>query len=97
VVVSKDGHTATFKGDCVIHGRDDDDWDKLTRWFYPALSGVDPDSGDAFGRGLLRFLDAPHQAIIETPASLVVSFNSGKFNAAVQAAITSSLQPPAAT
>ena len=91
VVISMDGHTATFKGDCVIHGRDDDDWDQLTRWLYPALAGVDPDSGDAFARGLLRFLDAPHQAIIETPASLIVSFKSGKFNAAVQAAIISSL------
>ena len=95
VVINKDGRTATFKGDCVIHGRDDHDWDQLTGWFYPALAGVRPDSGDAFARGLLRFLDAPHQAIIETPASLVVSFDSGKFNTAVQRAVTSSLQPPA--
>jgi hypothetical protein len=68
----------------VIHGRDDD-WGQLTRWFYPALSSVDPDSSDPFARGLLRFLDAPHQAIIETPASLVVSFDFGMFNSAVQA------------
>jgi len=50
VVVSKDGHTATFKGDSVIHSRGDDDWDELTRWFYPALAGVDPRSGDPFRR-----------------------------------------------
>lgn len=93
VVINKDGQNATFKGISVIHGRGDDDWDELTRWFYPALSGVDPDSDDPFVQGLLRFLDAPHQAIIETPASLVVSFDFGKFNAAVQAAITSGLQP----
>jgi hypothetical protein len=31
VVVSKDGHTATFKGDSVIHSGGDDDWDELTR------------------------------------------------------------------
>src|SRR6516162_1419908 len=36
VVISKDGHTATFKGDCVIHGRDDDDWDQLTRVVLPS-------------------------------------------------------------
>ena len=96
VVISKDDHTATFKGDCVIHGRDDDDWDQLTRWFYPALAGVDPDASDAFARGLLRFLNAPHQAIIETPADLVVSFDFGKFNAAIQSAITSNLKRPLA-
>lgn len=94
VVISRDGHTATFKGNCVIHGRDDDDWGQLTPWFYPALSGVDPDSGDPSTCRLLRFLDDPHQAIIETPASLVVSFDFGKFNAAVQAAITSSPRRP---
>jgi hypothetical protein len=92
VVVSKDGHTATFKGDSVIHSRNDDGWDALTRWFYPALAGVAPRSGDPFVRGLLRYLDAPHQAIIETPASLVVSFDFGKFNSAVQAAIAAGLQ-----
>jgi hypothetical protein len=92
VVINKDGQTATFKGDSVIHGCGDDDWDELTRWFYPALSGVDPDSDDPFVQGLLRFLDAPRQAIIETAASLVVSFDFGKFNAGVQAAITSGLQ-----
>src|SRR5215472_5619889 len=42
-------------------------------------------------RGLLRFLNAPHQAIIETSADLVVSFDFGKFNAAIQSAITSNL------
>jgi len=94
VVINKDGRTATFKGECVIHGREDNDWDRLTRWFYPALAGVDPDANDAFARGLLRFLDAPHQAIIETPASLVVSFDFGKFNAAIQSAVTSNLERP---
>jgi hypothetical protein len=92
VVISKDGHTATFKGDSVIHSRGDNGWDELTRWFYPALAGVDPRSGDPRVRGLLRYLDAPHLAIIETPASLVVSFDFGKFNNAVQAAITAGLQ-----
>jgi hypothetical protein len=93
VVISKDGQTATFKGDSVVHGRDDDGWDELTRWFYPALAGVPADSGDPFARGLLRFLDAPHQTIIETPAALVVSFDFGKFNSAVQAAVTGAPPP----
>jgi hypothetical protein len=67
---------------------------QLTGWFYPALAGVRADSGDALARGLLRFLDAPGQAIVETPASLVVSFDSGRFNAAVQKAVTGGLRPP---
>lgn len=92
IVINKDGHTATFKGNCVIHSRDDDDWDQLARWFYPALASVSPEAGDPFTNGLLRFLDAPHQAIIETQASLVVSFDFGKFSTAIQAAITSNLQ-----
>jgi hypothetical protein len=92
VVVSKAGHTATFKGDSVIHSRDDDGWDELTRWFYPALAGVDPLGRPVRSRPA-GFLDAPHQAILETPASLVVSFDFGKFNSAVQAAITTGLQP----
>lgn len=91
VVISKDGQTATFKGESVIHCRDDHDWDELTRWFYPALAGARPEPEDPFARGLLRFLDAPHQAIIETPAALVVSFDFAKFNAALQSAITASL------
>jgi len=96
VVINKDGRTATFKGECVIHGREDDDWDQLTRWFYPALAGVDPDASDAFARGLLRFLNAPHQAIIETSADLVVSFDFGKFSVAIQSAIASNLKRPLA-
>jgi hypothetical protein len=88
VIVSKDGRTATFKGRSVIHQPGEPGWDELTAWLYPALAGVDPGSDDPFARGLLRFLDAPHQVIIETPASLVVSFDFASFNTAVQAAIT---------
>ncbi len=54
---------------------------------------MDPASDDPFTRGLLRFLNAPHQVIIETPASLVVSFDFAKFNTAVQAAITTGMLP----
>jgi hypothetical protein len=93
VIIGKDGRTATFKGHSVIHSHGDPEWDELTRWFYPALAGVDPASDDPFARGLLRFLDAPHQVIIETPASLVVSFDFTKFNTAVQAAITTGRLP----
>lgn len=93
VIVSKDGRTATFKGRSVIHQPGEPGWDELTAWFYPALAGVDPASDDPFARGLLRFLDAPHQVIIETPASLVVSFDFASFNTAVQAAITTGRPP----
>src|SRR5260370_7287867 len=69
VIIGKDGRTATFKGHSVIHSHGDPGWDELTRWFYPALAGVDPASDDPFARGLLRFLDAPPQVIIKTPPS----------------------------
>ena len=88
VIIGNGGRTATFKGHSVIHSHGDPGRDELASWFYPALAGVDPASDDPFTRGLLQFLDAPHQVIIETPASLVVSFDFGKFNTAVQAAIT---------
>jgi hypothetical protein len=41
--------------------------------------------------GLLRFLNAPHQAIIETPARMVVSFDFAKFSTALQTAVTAGL------
>ena len=44
----------------------------------PALTGMGPEPEDPSARGLLRFLDAPHQAIIETPTALVVSFDFAK-------------------
>jgi hypothetical protein len=93
VIVSKDGHTATFKGRSVIHSHGEPGWDELAGWFYPALAGVDPAADDPFAQGLLRFLDAPHRVIIETPASLVVSFDFAKFNTAVQAAVTTGKLP----
>jgi hypothetical protein len=91
VVISKYGQTATFKGNSVVHSRDDHDWEQLTQWFYPALAESAPDPEDPFARGLLRFLNAPHQAIIETPARLVVSFDFPKFGTALQAAVTAGL------
>lgn len=87
LVLNTGGRSATFKGTSRIHTCDEDDWAELTRWFYPALAGVDPDADDPSSRAMLRFLDSPHQVIIETPADLLVSFDYGKFNAAVQAAL----------
>jgi hypothetical protein len=91
IVISKDGQTATFKGNSVVHSRDDRGWEQLTRWFYPALASSAPDPADPFTPSLLRFLDAPDQAIIETPARIVVSFDFAKFSAALQAAVTAGL------
>src|SRR5260370_6633444 len=61
VIIGKDGRTATFKGHSVIHSHGDPEWDELTRWFYPALAGVDPPSDDPFVLGRCRFLDATRQ------------------------------------
>lgn len=93
VVISRDGRTATFKGDSVLHSREDRDWGELTRWFYPALAGTGPDPDEPSARGLLRFLDDPHQVIIETSATLMVSFDFVKFSVAVQDAVTTSMPP----
>jgi hypothetical protein len=41
-----------------------------------------------------RLLDGPHQVIIETAPTLVVSFDFGRFAATTQAAIAASLALP---
>jgi hypothetical protein len=87
VVINKEGLSATFKGVSRIHGPEDDDWDSLRGWFLPALSGVDPAADDPGARALLRYLDGPHQVIIETPAQLVGSFDFTRFGAAITAAV----------
>lgn len=87
VVVTKDGRMATFKGDAVIHSRTDAGWDSVQGWFYRALAGGDADTENPVARRLERFLDGPHQVIIEIPANLVVSFDFDRFSAMTQAAL----------
>lgn len=92
VVVNKDGRSATFKGESVIHGPEDADWDEVKGWFYAALSGAEREPDNQWARGLQALLDSPHQVIIETPANLVVGFNYTRFGAAMQAAIEAGLR-----
>jgi hypothetical protein len=99
IILNKDGRMATYKGDAVIHSPTDADWVQVSTWVYAALSGAQRDPRNPFFRRLERFLDGPHQVIIEVPATLVLSFDFGRFSSTVRAAITASLgpvSPPAA-
>jgi hypothetical protein len=87
IVLNKDGKMATYKGDSVIHGTHDADWEQVKTWFYAALSGTERDPDNRVARRFQDFLDGPNQVIIETRARLVVSFDFGRFMAATQAAI----------
>lgn len=94
VVLNKDGRSATFKGNAVIHRPADADWPDMADWFYPALLGTGQDPDSALARGLRRFLDTPAQVIIEVRASLMVSFNFATFGATMQAAIEQTSRRP---
>jgi hypothetical protein len=93
VTVIKDGSSATFKGESVIHGPADPDWPTLTSWFYAALSGTERDPADVAARTVHRLLDSPNRVIIETRAHLVTGFDWRKFEAAIGAAITATANP----
>ncbi len=87
IVVSGGGKMATYKGEVVIHSSSDKDWDHIKQWFYAALSGADREPDNPFLGKLAAFLDSPNQVILETPATLVVSFDFAKFTSILQAAI----------
>ena len=87
LVINRNGRTASFKGDSVVHRSGDEGWDELRAWFYDALSGTEaaPDNADA--QNFRKFLDSPQRVIIETDASLVVGFSVAKFQAFTAEAI----------
>jgi general stress protein 26 len=91
LVVTKDEKMATFKGNSVIHSRHDADWEQLKAWFYAALAGTERDPDNPAARSFEKFLDGPHQVIVETAPTLVVSFDFRRFAATTQAAIAASL------
>ena len=91
IVVNRGGKTASFKGDSIVHSRDDDDWDEVKSWFYAALSRTEVDPDDIAARNFEKFLDSPHRVIIETEANLVVGFDVAKFNAFTAEAIAAGL------
>ncbi len=93
VVVSNGEKMASFKGQSVIHAPQDADWDELKTWFHAALAGTEKDPDNPAARSFEKFLDGPHQVIIETAPALIVSFDFGRFVATTQAAIAATLGP----
>jgi hypothetical protein len=78
IVINRNGKTASYKGDSIVHADGDADFEKIKTWFYATLSGnVAPD--EAYRRNFAKFLDSPHRVIIETDARLVVAFDTAKF------------------
>lgn len=91
IVVNRDGRTATYKGESTIHSHEDEDWPEVSGWFYDALSGVALRPDDEYARSFRKLLDSPNRVIIETPARLVVGFDSHRFGAVTAAAIEAGL------
>ncbi|WP_433207147.1 hypothetical protein ACQP1G_21390 [Nocardia sp. CA-107356] len=82
VVINRDGRSATFKGRSRLHRPGDPDWAAITGWFFPAFAGTDRHPNDPTARAVEHSLDTPHQVIVETPATLVVSFDFAKLTGA---------------
>lgn len=87
LVINKDGKTASYKGDSIVHANGDPGFDELKGWFYPDLSGTTADPEDEYKQAFAKFLDSPHRVIIETEANLVVAFDAVKFRAFTNEAI----------
>ena len=79
IVINRDGKTASYKGDSVVHAHGDDGFDDLKKWFYATLSGGQVHRDEEYRRAFAKFLDSPHRVIIETDARLVVAFDTMKF------------------
>ena len=79
IVINRNGKTASYKGDSIVHAAGDDGFDELKAWFYATLSGVDLAPDDPYKRSFAKFLDSPHRVIIETEARLVVAFDTARF------------------
>jgi hypothetical protein len=79
LVINRNGKTASYKGNSVVHATGDAGFDELKAWFYAALSGVDAAPDDPYRRSFAKFLDSPHRVIVETDARLVVAFDTAKF------------------
>lgn len=79
IVINRDGKTASYKGDSIVHSNGDSGFDVLKSWFYDSLSGVTSSPDDAYRQAFRKFLDSPHRVIVETEANLVVAFDTKKF------------------
>ena len=81
IVINRNGKTASYKGDSIVHANGDEGFTELKTWFYAALSGLELAPDDEYRRSFAKFLDSPHRVIIETEARLVVAFDTVRFNA----------------
>ena len=91
IVINRNGKTASYKGDSIVHANGEPGFDELKTWFYATLSGVAAAPEDAYRRAFAKFLDSPHRVIIETDARLVVAFDTMKFAAFTNEAIAKGL------
>ena len=91
IVINRDGRTATYKGDSIVHADGDEGFDELKEWFYANLSGVASAPDDEYRRAFAKFLDSPNRVIIETPARLVIGFDAHKFRAFTNEAIAAGM------
>ena len=87
IVINRNGKTASYKGDSIVHANGDAGFDELKSWFYDTLSGVASSPDDEYRKAFRKFLDSPHRVIIETEANLVVAFDTVKFAAFTNEAI----------
>ena len=91
IVINRDGKTASYKGESIVHAPGDADFDEIKSWFYPTLSGAAANPDDTYRQSFNKFLDSPHRVIIETPARLIVSFDTKRFQAFTNEAISRGL------
>ena len=91
IVINRNGKTASYKGDSIVHAAGDPGFDELKAWFYPVLSGVATAPDDEYRKAFNKFLDSPHRVIIETEARLVVAFDTVKFAAFTAEAIAAGM------
>ncbi len=87
IVINRNGKTASYKGDSMVHANGDAGFEELKTWFYATLSGVAAAPEDEYRRAFAKFLDSPHRVIIETDARLVVAFDTARFAAFTNEAI----------
>jgi hypothetical protein len=91
IVINRGGKTASFRGTSIVHSKTDPGFDEVKTWFYRQLSGVDVEPTNAYRQAFAKFLDSPHRVIIETIPQLVVGFDTAKFAAFTNEAITAGM------
>jgi ketosteroid isomerase-like protein len=73
IVLNRDGHSATLKGESTLHRPGDPDFELIKGWFFPTLAGTDHHPDDPTAQAIEDSLDTPHQVIVQTRARTVVN------------------------